>query len=645
MKNFFLVICFVMCATAMSAQNRDAVLACIEDNTVSQLANGMRIQVVKTSEYQHYTYRLTADVSAVGEGQYTGIKSVVADLTGSDFLPNDLIVKKMVSHNNALDSVFEFLSEVVFGNKQNSFHDYQTSKLRQFENNYEYRVMALAAQASGEQSVNIETLRSMDSKTVESFIKQCFSPEKCILTVVADVEPSVVQEAAQKYFGKLTKTVVKSQPDNRRIPSGDVIYSIDETAVFDVVVAYRSYFPFAKTAKNYALGNVAYHVMFGKRANDADRCSSIRHDTYSYFERIFANGFDVFQGEFFAPRNPNFDFAEAGAKAKDRVIEEFDKKLLRPEYAAEIASHLLLYKFPKNYFTNYRQSVAAVTASDISDFFSGMEKNGRSVMVVQGNKRALHCALFNAARYREVDFVDSSLNPSRIIPKGFGEKTIIDNYLAATGLNNPPKNLMVDFTSTYSFGNHGTYDTRGRILRKMPDMYKMENYVVHAPDTLVIHYTEMFDGASGVDSSALWGNVRGDSIRNMELRQKAAYPIEAHYARLNIQAYNICDYELDSAGYYVLDVNDPLGGHYRDFFSIDNGVKVRTQIFLDNKAREGEILYQYAKNGAYYIPVLITERSPGLIIETKITSYNTETALKITDFQPYVEPVDKKKKR
>lgn len=644
MKNFFLVIFFVMCATALCAQNRDVVLADIENNSVLQLSNGMRIQVVKTSEYQHYTYRLTADVSAVGEGQFTGIKGVVADITGSDFMPNDLIVKKMVSHNNALDSVFEFLSEVVFGSKQNSFNDYKTSKLRQFEHNYEYLVMTLAAQAAGVPTINAETLRSMDSKTVESFVKQCFSPDKCILTVVADVDPSVVQEAAQKYFGSLTKTATKTQPDNRRIESGDYIYSIDEILVSDVVVAYRSCFPFVKTAKNYALGNVAYQVMFGKRAKDADRFSSMKHDTYSYFDRIFIVDFDVFQDEFFAPRNPNFDFAEAGAKAKDRVIEEFDKMLLRPEYAAEIASHLLLYKFPKNFFTTYKQSVSAVTTNDISDFFTAMDKTGRSVMVALGNRKMIHCSLFNAARYREVDFVDFDAKVSRIIPKGFGENTIINSYLANTGLNNPPKNLLVDFTSTYSFGNYGKYSTRGRILRKMPDMYKMDNYVVHAPDTLVIHYTEMFDGALGVDSTALWGNVHGDSIRNMELRQKAAYPVEANYTRLNIVAKPVCDFYLDSAGYYLLDVKDPLGVRYRDYFSIDNGLKERTEVFNEKDVLETEIFYEYGKKGSYNIPVTITEKSSGLVIETKIISYNTETALKKTDFQPYVEPEVKKKK-
>lgn len=645
MKHYLYTILLVLCAATLNAQNRETVLANIEANTVTTLPNGMRIQVVKTSEYQHYTYRLTADVSLVGEGQFTGIKSVVADLTGSELLPNDLIVKKMVSQNNALDSIFEFLSEVVFGGKQSDFNDYKTSKLRKFENNYEYRVMALASQAAGEQAINAETLRSMDGKTVESYVKQCFSPEKCILTVVADVEPSVVQEAAKKYFGNVTKNAAKPQPDNRRIESGDVIYSIDETSVFDVVVAYRSYFPYIKTAKNYALGNVAYQVMFGKHAKDANRYSSMKNETYSYLERTPITGFDVFQNEFYAPLNPGFNFDTASVHAKERLLAEFDKMILRPEYAAEIASHILLYKLPKNYFSNYRHTVNSVSNNELFDFFNTTIKSGKSVMVVLGNRRHLHCSLFTAARDREVDYVDFSLKPSRVIPKGFSEKDIIDNYLTKTGLINPPQHLIEDFTSTYNFANAGTYECRGRIMRKQPDMFKMDNYVIHAPDTLVIHYAEMFDGEVGVDSTALWGNVHGDSVRNMQLRQKAAFPIEAHYKRLNIYCGHVCDYELDSAGYYLLEIRDPFGGYYRDYFSIKEGIKERTEVFDRYGNVSTEILYQYEKFGDYTMPTVITEKSLGLVIETKFFDFNFEAAFTRDAFQPYKEPDIKKKKR
>ncbi|MBO7142793.1 MAG: insulinase family protein [Bacteroidales bacterium] len=645
MKHYLYTILLLLCAATLHAQNRETILSNIEGNSVITLPNGMRIQLVKTSEFQHYTYRLTADVSLVGEGQFTGIKGVVADLTGSELQPNDLIVKKMVSHNNALDSIFEFMSDMVFGGKQNDFHEYKQSKLQMMEGNMEYRIQSMAAQAAGEKVISKETLQALDGKTVESFIKQCFTPDKCILTVVADVDPATVQESAKKYFSKAVKTAPKSAPDARRAESCDIIYSVQVLNSPDAVVAYHSSFPVLKTAKNYAVANLAFQVMFGKRQKDAQRRASMKGESYDYFTRESADGFDIFQDEFYAPLNPGFNFDTASVHAKEQVLAEFDKMILRPEYAAEIASHILLFKLPKNFFSNYRHTVNAVSHNELFDFFNTTIKSGRCVMVVAGDRKKMHCKLYNAARTREVDYVNYDFEVSRKIPKGFGEQNIIDNYLTKTGLDNPPKNLMEDFISTYTFASAGTYECRGRIMRKYPDMFKMDSYVIHAPDTLVIHYAEMFDGEVGVDSTALWGNVHGDSVRNMQLRQKAAFPIEANYGRLNIYAGYVCDYELDSAGYYLLEVRDPFGGHYRDYFSINEGIKERSEVFDRYGNLSTEIFYQYSNQSGYTVPTVITEKSLGLVIETKIFEFNPEVAFTRDAFQPYKEPDIKKKKR
>ena len=368
MKRYLSALLITLCSAVLYAQNRDAVLANIEEYTVATLSNGMRIQVVKTSEYEHFTYRLSADVSAVNEGNMPGIKQVIADLTGCEYMPEDLIVKKMVSHDNALDSVFEFMAEVLYANNFSDFNQYKNNKIDILEQNADLKFQNIAAEAAGEIILTPESLRAIDIKAVETFAKQCFSPDKCILTVVANVDAATVQNAAKKYFGKVTKNSAKAQPA-KPLESGDYIYSLDGSFP-ETIIAYRCNFPFIKTAKNYALGNVAYELMFLDKKDEARRRSSAKSESYSFDTKIPTQGFDVFQTELFAPRNPGFEFTEAGNKAKAIVVGEFDKMLLRPEYAAEIASHLLLYKLPKNYFSQYKQSVNAITSNELFDFFS-----------------------------------------------------------------------------------------------------------------------------------------------------------------------------------------------------------------------------------------------------------------------------------
>lgn len=645
MKHIYTII-LVLLTTALSAQNRSTILANIEDYSVANLSNGMKIQVVKTSEYQHFTYRLTADVSAVGEGSLNGIKHVVADLTGCEFLPEDLIVKKMVSHDNALDSVFEFMAEVIYGSKYTNYQEYKQNKISILENNPDLKYQNIAAQAAGEKILTAESLRTISDKDVESFIKQCFTPEKCILTVVANVDIATVQESAKKYFDKATKTPPKNQPNAKRPESGDYIYALDVLKP-ETTVAYRCNFPFAKTSKNYALGNVAYKIMFTDSLDYGYRRASLKSESYSIDTRLPIQGFDSFQAELYAPLNPNFDFGAASAKAKAKVIEEYEKMLLRPEYAAEIASHLLIYKLPKNYFTQYKQAVNNIATNDFSDFFNAIAKNGRGVMVVAGPRKTIHCQLFNAARNREVDFMTTKLEKERVIPKGFGEATILEHYLTATGLIDPPKNLIEDFESIYTFPTAGTYKCVGKIYRKYPLMYKMENYVEHAPDTLIVHYIEMFNGTIGNDSTKLFGMKQANELRNKELRQKASFPIEMYYTELNAGVRFACDYDLDSAGIYRLEITDPQGHDYRDYFSIKDGLKTKSEVLASNGSVITDISYTYEKNGVYNLPKVITEKSNDVTIETTILKYNTEVALKIDNFQPFVEEEqpDKKKKR
>ena len=642
MKRYLSAILITICSVTLYAQNRDEVLANIEGHTVATLSNGMRIQVVKTSEYEYFTYRLTADVSSVNEGNLSGIKQVIADLTGCEYMPEDLIVKKMVSHDNALDSVFEFMAEVLYANKYSDFNQYKNNKIDILEQNADLKFQNIAAEAAGEKILTPESLRAIDIKAIETYGKQCFSPDKCILTVVADVDAATVQDAAKKYFGKITKNSVKAQPA-KPIEAGDYIYSLDGSFP-ETIIAYRCNFPFIKTVKNYALGNVAYELMFLDKKDEARRRSAAKSESYSFYTKIPVQGFDAFQTEFYAPRNPGFEFTEAGNKAKDIVTGEFDKMLLRPEYAAEIASHLLLYKLPKNYFSQYKQAVNAITANELFDFFSAMTSSGRSVMVVAGPRKPLHCQLFNAAQYREVDFMTYTLEKERVIPKGFGAKTIIDTYLEKTGLIDAPKHLMEEFTSKYTFNDGSTYDSRGRIYRKYPDMYRMENYVIHAPDTLIIHYVEMFNGEVGYDSTKLYGAVRADSLRTKQLLQKAAFPIEMNYGRLNVTTNFACDYVTDSSGYYAVDVTDPLGVHYRDFYSISEGTKDKTQILFRTGGVDTEILFTYQKNGQYILPYVITEKAPSYTIETTINEYVIDIALEKKDFEPN-EPAEEPKKK
>ena len=111
----------------------------------------------------------------------------------------------------------------------------------------------------------------------------------------------------------------------------------------------------------------------------------------------------------------------------------------------------------------------------------------------------------------------------------------------------------------------------------------------------------------------------------------------------------ICDYGLDTAGLYLIEVVDPLGRKYHDYFSSKNYLKLKSHLY--NKAYSQNniyktIVYQDYKNfGDYFLPEKYIETSPELKTEITIKSYNPSVVLKKSDFEFYKSDTGKKKKK
>jgi hypothetical protein len=247
------------------------------------------------------------------------------------------------------------------------------------------------------------------------------------------------------------------------------------------------------------------------------------------------------------------------------------------------------------------------------------------------------------AKDREVDFIDPNMNILSTIKKGFGAELVLQNHIQATGLNTPPKNMIVLFKSVYSYDDGTSYNAGGKIMRKQPMMYRLDNYIQHSDTTRIFHYKELFDGAIAADSTMLYGVSNNDTLRTKALRQKATFPQEAYYQELGFKYSLHCDYDLFASGYYRIDVTDALGHRYYDYYSVSSGLKNRSEKIDSEGNVMKTILYDYAKFDKYTMPKTISEVTNGLRIDIVFSNYDFKTQWKKTDFQIQY-PVVKKKK-
>ena len=624
----------LLLAAQLAAQDISNILQCIENHQVINLPNGFRVQVVTTSQYRYCNVRLSADVSALSESPNKGIKQVVAAMTGSTLAANQVMIKNMISHDKALDSLLNFMHEVMYGDNPTyvNFDEYKKKRIKYLKDNGN-PLDFIASDLVGQPYITADDLAKINKSDYLNYRQRCFAPDKCLITIVSDTDVEFVKPLVEKYFASAPRSDNKAKPEPLAIKPQDFVYAIEEdSAAAGFEAAFMDYYPCDKTPKNYVVNDLVYHIVYDTIAKDVDRISSFKYDVNTLNMDGTNNDFPQFATNLFQHRSEDYDVSGGLQAAKDQLINKFRQGLQHPDYAAEIASNLILYNFPKNYFTNYENTINAVTAAEVQSHLKNIIQNGSCVFVVKGSHKTLFCTLNRIAKDRQVDFVDRNQKLVARIPKGFGAYTIINAYINATGLNNPPKNMSVNLQSVYTLEDGQQYKAFGRILRKSPNMYHMDNYIRRDDTVSMFHFKEVYDGAIGADSTMLYGFTEPDSARAIVLKQKASFPQEAHYDELGIRYKHYCDYDLFKKGYYRIDVTDALGNSYSDYYSAESGLKSKS-ISYDKDGKEVKtITFEYERLAKYVMPVKVVETSPDLRIEISLTDYDFSTQLKKQDF-------------
>lgn len=651
MNRIIFVLLIILCKIGF-AQNPTQVLSDIKNYQMFQLKNGFKLQVVQSNEFKYCSYRLSCDVSGVTDMEFVGVKQLTADLTGCDNIDNQLFIKKMISHTGATDSLFEFIASVIYGENFLSFESYKQSKIEYLMDN-QNNIKSILNQTI-EQSINnnnvitSENLTKITYDAFEECKKQCFSPDKCILTVITSMHPQEVLQLAQKHFGNSTVYVKRSSPEVVKESPNQKIYFVESSQKeLQAKILYRAKFPLIKTQNDYLINELYFFSLF---ENDSEKFSSTKSEKYTFESNLSNDEVEDFLNNYYQTiekicTNPNFLESQ-----KKEYQNYFLNKLRRIEFVAEIANNLILFRLPKEYYSNIENLLGKISNKNIENFVNQKYLLGYESMLIYGYKPELFCALTNNAKYRELDFVTENLSQIRVFPKGFGSKTIIEDYLKETGLNNLNQDLSQKFVATYIYPDERKYFSIGEILRKTPNMYYFENRILHykddaqiinemqaKPDT-VFHYKEVFDGKSGMDSSMYNFKASLDSIELYQLKRKAAYPLEKYYSKLGINAEYICDYQLDTAGIYKIYVHDNKIEDNFDYYSIEEKLKTKSEILT--KDHNGDFIVRktiyfdsYGQKDAYTFPVKIIEDSPEVKINISFNKFDYKTPLKKNIFE------------
>ena len=629
-------------------QNITKVLQDIENYKIITLPNGFRIQVVVSDEYKYCNCRLTADVANIDELSKPGIKDVVAALTGSDLIAGEVIVKNMISHDKALDSLMEFLSTKIY---TQPIEKYEFDNYKQRRGDY-YKAESgkpfkktsfFADNQIGRPPLPVNYLDNISQKDFADYKNYCFSPQRCLLTILSNMKIETIDSLARLYFANIQTFESPQRTTSVDIQAKDMIYFINDTILSDVASSYRNYFVCQKTPKNYVLNQVVRRLLFGKYYSSLKDFSTYNYDVYSLDYTNSESNFKDFSLELIKPRGDNFKFDNSLVDSKAKVIDEFNSRLSSPDYATEIASYLILYKFQKNFFTDFVKNVNAVSATDASNFINNINKMGSNVLVFNGNQQNVHCAVISLTGERQLDITDFDNQVTFSFEKGFSVRSIFNKYLTVTGLTSPPKSLMVGFSTSYKYlKTEAEYSASGRILRKLPNMYLLENNILTDDGTMVFHYKESFDGVSAYDSTKMYGMQEVDSVRFYTLSQKAQFPNEAFVEKIGKKVELSCDYQSFKDGFFCVDILGFNGIMARHYYNMQTGLKDKVEMFSKDNQVVKTIEYTYSEQDKYLLPSLIKELTFELETTIQFSPYDFSLSPKKQEF--FVGENPKKKK-
>lgn len=642
MRKLYCILTALLIWTGAYGQNISNVLASLENYQLITLKNGLRVQVISTPAFRDCVCKLSADVSDVSDGVNTGIKDMVAEMAGGALISNEMISKTLILHKEAVDSALTFIHSTIYGTDpmQMSFQDFKDNRIRRLRASGKTDRM-MVKEALGLPVATAQKLESISESAYMDMKEICFSPERCLITIIGDYNVEDIRTKVNELFGQIRKTPYKGRLQDKHMDPMDEIWVIDDTSAQSADVLEMHFYKCDKTPKNYVINAIAFNMTYVDMP--AQSLSNKRYDINTISTSKGYESLMPMVKTVFGPRDAGFDMEAALQNAKSATASYFQRHLADQIFLADKAAELVLYALPRNFFSYIDQHINAIGTSDMEAFVRNTIQKGRSLMLIRGNQREMHCDLMDMAKDRDVCFLDKDGKIDSRVKKGFGAQMVLDIYLKSTGLDNPPANMMATYKSAYMYPDGNIYAAGGKIMRKLPNMYRMDNFVQHDDTMRIFHFKELYDGITAMDSSMLYGMAPADSIREIQLMQKATFPQEAKYDELGFDYKLICDYKNFKDGVHVIELTDLCGRHYRDYYSIRSGLRELSEILDDNGQVIKFIMMEYQTQGQYTLPKTVREVSNDMRIELVFSVYDLNTKWKKTDFQLKL-PLEKKKR-
>lgn len=636
-----------------------------------ELENGLKVFVVENHKIPRVSYSLILDYNPVPEGNMAGMADFAGQMlrTGTtnltkdeldeaiDFIGADLSTSSTGIYASALKKhngqLLTLMADVLMNP---SFKEEELAKLKT------QAISGLKAQENDPEAISDRISKqlvygaahpygeSMTEKSVENisvdhcraFYQAFFRPNIGYMAIVGDITKAEAMELMQKYLGNWEKAdVIQYTPETPALPASNTVAIVDRPDA--VQTALRIGYPVdLKPGSEDAIKARVMNAILG--GGTFRLFNNLREDkayTYGAYSQLNT---DKLTGRFNVNteiRNSVTDsainevFYEMRRIREELVPEDelnlvknflngnFALSLERPQTVANFAISTARYGLDADYYANYMQNLAAVSAEDVKAVAGKYIKPENAYILAVGKAADIAPRLgqFTGGKaIKYYDFNGKEYDPNTRVkpaPEGMTAENVLKSYINAIG-GEKALNKIKDMTMMASTTMQGM--TIGfDFYRKSPNKYMMK---VGAGE--MVFQKMVFDGTTAKLISPMGGEnkvLEGDELEDMKV--EAEMNQELHYARLGVNLTLEGIEEIDGVECYRLILTYPSGKQSTQFFDAKSGLKVK-ELSEQGTATFGD----YREVNGVRFPFAISQQMGPQTIDLKVLSIKVNSKLK-----------------
>lgn len=648
---------------------------------VYEMDNGLKLIVVEDHKLPRIRINLLVDRDPIFEGEKAGYVSMAGEMLRQgttnrpkdqldeeiDFIGASLNTSSTGINASGLSKYTEKLMEMVADVALNpAFPQDEFDKIKkQTKSGVEsekddpdaiaenvFRAMLYGKEHPYGEMMTVETVENVELEDCKTYYNNYWVPNGSYIAIVGDIKPKDAKKLVKKYFadwemGNVPQNVFETPKpaDGMEISFVNRESSVQSVVSIGNVIELKPGSPDEVKLRlaNQILGGGSLGRLFQNiredkaytygaySSYDDDRLVGQFSASASVRNEVTDSAVIEFYKEFERIRTePVTETELKGAKAA--IIGAFGRSLENPSTVAQFALNIQRYDLPEDYYETYLSKLEATTAEEVMAVSKKYISTDNSHLVVVGKASDVAADLKAMGNLTYYDLeANVTGEPSMPVPDGLTADSVVNMYIKAIGGEENLKKVK-DITMKTDVQISGAPMTiNGTIVRKKPDMYKME-LVASGMGTIM---KQVYNGEKG-KMSGMQGTqeLEGEDLEDMA--QQAKFNKELDYLGEDYELKLTKVANVGDEKAYVMEVTDSKGNTHTEYYSVESGLKIKTESTEETEQgpmTNAQVFSDYKEvNGVKYPYTMNIEAGPQKI-KMKVTEIKVNSGVKDSQFE------------